>query len=1500
MANSKRFVVKNGLETQNIQFVEENGTDSIVMTAVAGGVLSFSGTNGQLFSIVDTLTGSIFSVNDISGIASIEVFDDGRVILAESSGNVGIGVLTPTAKLQVKSDATTKVPLVLDTLTGQTANLAEFKVDGTSKLEVTKDGFINQNGTRLFSQPVDTSNTFFGNSSGGTSTTGTDNVGFGNSVFNSLTSGSSNTAIGATSMFSLTTGANNVSVGRRSGQTITSGSNNTFIGRDAGFNASQLATASNSTALGYLAYTDKSNQMVFGNSSVSEFVFNRNTASQLLAGQVFASSATFPPLSVERTTNATTGNLGTQVVQATTTANMEDGFGASFQFRIKDSANVDNNLARIGAVRSGADNSGRIVLETTNAGSFTEKMTIMPDGKVGIGTSAPASQLEVNTSTATSLSTSIRLSEVGTVASSAQQILFYNSQYSWEQGSISSLRDGSNNNFALTFNASSSGTNYERMRITHVGLVGINETSPSAQLQVKSGATNRIGLIVDALTGQTEALQRWRVNGSTVAIINASGRYYGPSVGNLTSTNNSHIELTNNGSVISRNIADTNPTLIVNQIHASSTGDILKVQASGTDRLTVKRDGKVGIGITSPTAKLEINDGAETIAYTQYDAVGSVASNILERDVLDFKLEGDLLQATQLLTNPDFDSGIAFWPWARSVNTASGGILTNTGDGSHPDPFTSQNFTFPSGNKIYNIVRARVTNANATQLNVEVPSYVVQLTPAQNVWYNLSAVTNASTGTIRIIHRYADAATANGKVMEVDFAYVFNITPLIANKQYSPLYNTTFDLMSDAEIKAQMDLWISQGILPNDNIQGVPFDKTITAVGKNLFNKEAPFGNAQYTVQEYLGFQTLSWIAGSGVQENIIYTNAFKPNTQYTFNYEIAVASGTAFLAVFYSDGTTSQAGTNSTSFVSRSITTTAGKTVIGFGGVWNSGQRVYVKLNTFQIEEGTTATTYEPYQATNLTLDLNTYGYRLPNGVRDSIEFRDGNYYHIKRVEEYTITGTENWLMLTSFNNIDYLYISRSFIPLFSPQSGSITGLPFYLEGYRSVDNILDLADYNGVISFNGGSNTSVWIGFTKGTSLSAAKAAITNKKLYYQLATPVETEVTPTGELLVQQGGTIYNTNNESGLTGLLSFDLQTETTENLFKISVNSDSGSNSKFRVNKDGDTYISGTLNIAGDIYQQGSIYETHAEQIYTTKDEIILRDGATTGLPLGEYAGLRAKLADGTSDSQLIFDGNGIARVGDVGDTQALATRQDTPVNGGVAYWNESEKRFDTVSGFTVSSGSLVDARVTNSATNVVPLIVNAISSTTENLQKWQLNGADKAFMLSNGSLFLPGIYSTSGSAFAGINTNSTGVVIARNQADANPALIVNLANAGSTANVQTWQAAGSDVAWINKFGSIFGALVASSTGANNSRVDLTINGTVIRRNVADANSALIVNQENTSSTGLILDAQSEGVSKASIDKEGVITSQAVTTNEIRIGSWTINEGSIGTLDFRF
>jgi hypothetical protein len=89
---TKKFVAKNGIRSANVEFKDSDASlNSIIMEMLSTDTLSFSGDAGQLFSITDTLDGTIYSVNDVSGMPSIEVDDDGTIRLAEYSGNVLIG-----------------------------------------------------------------------------------------------------------------------------------------------------------------------------------------------------------------------------------------------------------------------------------------------------------------------------------------------------------------------------------------------------------------------------------------------------------------------------------------------------------------------------------------------------------------------------------------------------------------------------------------------------------------------------------------------------------------------------------------------------------------------------------------------------------------------------------------------------------------------------------------------------------------------------------------------------------------------------------------------------------------------------------------------------------------------------------------------------------------------------------------------------------------------------------------------------------------------------------------------------------------------------------------------------------------------------------------------------------------------------------------------------------------------------------------------------------------
>lgn len=117
MANSDKNILitphVGGVTQPNILFTGQ-GNDPITLHVLdagpglgltSGGALSFEGSAGQLFSIVNRLgTGSIFSVNDISGIPSLDIDASGRIILAGFTGNVGIGATLPTQKLQINGN----------------------------------------------------------------------------------------------------------------------------------------------------------------------------------------------------------------------------------------------------------------------------------------------------------------------------------------------------------------------------------------------------------------------------------------------------------------------------------------------------------------------------------------------------------------------------------------------------------------------------------------------------------------------------------------------------------------------------------------------------------------------------------------------------------------------------------------------------------------------------------------------------------------------------------------------------------------------------------------------------------------------------------------------------------------------------------------------------------------------------------------------------------------------------------------------------------------------------------------------------------------------------------------------------------------------------------------------------------------------------------------------------------------------------------------------------
>lgn len=113
----------------------------------SGSLFRVEGSSGSLFEVIDSLEGSLLSVNDISGLPILEVFSDDRVVMGSFNQNtlvvtgskVGIGTDSPTVSLDVsgsirisEAGGTFEIPttqqIFLDG-TGHNTYLREYSAD---------------------------------------------------------------------------------------------------------------------------------------------------------------------------------------------------------------------------------------------------------------------------------------------------------------------------------------------------------------------------------------------------------------------------------------------------------------------------------------------------------------------------------------------------------------------------------------------------------------------------------------------------------------------------------------------------------------------------------------------------------------------------------------------------------------------------------------------------------------------------------------------------------------------------------------------------------------------------------------------------------------------------------------------------------------------------------------------------------------------------------------------------------------------------------------------------------------------------------------------------------------------------------------------------------------------------------------------------------------------------------------------------------------------------
>ena len=243
----------------------------------------------------------------------------------------------------------------------------------------------------------------------------------------------------------------------------------------------------------------------------------------------------------------------------------------------------------------------------------------------------------------------------------------------------------------------------------------------------------------------------------------------------------------------------------------------------------------------------------------------------------------------------------------------------------------------------------------------------------------------------------------------------------------------------------------------------------VTTTGKNLFDEESILGSiegAQYVDGHYnfnpynahqLYGRNNSW---KYIGSKIIPIHA-KNNTQYTISLkgytdyiETENVYQTLFVAIIYTDNTHSQISLSSQQEKSVSLTSTESKTIdkiaISYGLQTNNND---VHLAYIQLEEGTTATEYEPYKGRTTTIDITGHAPLMCLG--DNCDYIDyENKRIVRNIGKYTVTGNENWTLRNSdTENSIYSYSITTSSEMFRYK---------YYENTKAINNYLN---YSGTV---------------------------------------------------------------------------------------------------------------------------------------------------------------------------------------------------------------------------------------------------------------------------------------------------------------------------------------------------------------------------------------------------------------------------------------------------
>jgi len=381
-----------------------------------------------------------------------------------------------------------------------------------------------------------------------------------------------------------------------------------------------------------------------------------------------------------------------------------------------------------------------------------------------------------------------------------------------------------------------------------------------------------------------------------------------------------------------------------------------------------------------------------------------VSLNTTVDGVMDIELGGSTLQ--NIIKNGNFSNGMTNWSTASSTASVSNNTLSITGSGADNTPRANYDGVklYSLNHKYYIKASARVITDSCRRLIHRTfgasPTDTTIEYPVQNTWYTMSnvfTVASEPTSVQYFGHSYVDATTAVGKVMELKEVIAIDLTAMFG------VGNEPTKEWCDANINYFNGI---RSVGESENLE-------VVSCGKNLFDKNKT-PNYVYTSTTYN-------ILGNGIKVKnteglpyafIRYDLQLKPNTTYSTSWYHTRFKGTTSrfrimdknLIVNYVSS--SNIGNTTGSFT----TDNTGLVAILLYSCYAISEIGEADFTDFQLEEGTTVTTYEPYKEHRQTIALTNPLRGLPNNVRDIAK---GNVA-TRNVGKAVFNGgvNENWII--------------------------------------------------------------------------------------------------------------------------------------------------------------------------------------------------------------------------------------------------------------------------------------------------------------------------------------------------------------------------------------------------------------------------------------------------------------------------------------------------------